>query len=104
MINKQYKPLREALSIHDGLQRNVKFAQQQKRQFEEKMIEQFASYPVGAIIPTTGFTHKGKEFLVESIHFRDHLGHRCITYRGKIMKKDGTPGTQRGEATEWLEE
>jgi hypothetical protein len=58
-----------------------------------------APVKAGDIVVITGYAYTGKKMRVDSVFIRD--GWRGIEFVacGAILKKDGTPGAQRGETS-----
>ena len=77
--------------------------EQQRKLFLRRLAGTCEVQP-GDIVTVNGYAHKGKQFQVERVFVREeYFGGLWYTAVGPILKKDGTPGLQRGEWRKFIE-
>lgn len=89
------KQIEEAESARGLLQEKIV-------RLEAEWVEQECPIKVGDTVKVNGYSFKGRMMQVDTIHVLIDSYHcpdseHCWGAKGKVLKKDGTPGSQRGE-------
>lgn len=68
------------------------------------LVESDCPVKVGDIVEINGFSHRGKSILVDRVNVRNNWKTIfAFIASGKVIKKSGEPGSQRGEWTQEID-
>lgn len=68
------------------------------RQKKQEIVDKYSNVKVGDIVISNGYSHKGKEMIVNNIYFSiDHWKKTIFLAKGSILKKDGSASAFLGE-------
>ncbi len=86
----------------DGMKAYIASASKKLAEHKEYLCKQYSPVQVGDEVIVNGFSHKGKKMLVTYVYLKCHWSSReKFTAEGKVLKKDGTAGSQTAE---WRDE
>ena len=82
----------------NDLKREIESLQDEKTRVMREWVNAECPVKIGDKIAVNGYSHAGKIMEVDSIYVKDLYSRGyCFLAKGRIVKKDGTCGTQTGE-------
>lgn len=87
---------REKMDTLVRLLNKVEAAQRELGAFENECVLD-APAKVGDTVEVTGYSHRGKPMLVESVSLRRSFGQWEFVAFGRVLKKDGSPSQHRAK-------
>ncbi len=86
----------------DGMKAYIVSANKKLAEHKKYVCKQYSPVQVGDEVIVNGYAHKGKKMLVTYVYLKCHGSSReQFTAKGKVIKKDGTVGSQTAE---WRDE